>query len=454
MQRKIIHLLVLIISPCLSFDAFAQDVVRSFHPDEDTIGKSFGSSIVAWDEMIAVGMAKDDSHGDQSGAVFVFDRDTHELVTKLVPDDLHEDSVFGSRLAVNSRHLVVSAYGHQAGVFPTGSVYVYDIETLELVTRITPDDASRHAAFGRDLSINESVLAVGAQADDVVGSDSGSVFLYRTDDWSLIHKLVPYNANLYGRFGCSVDLNQGSLAVGSYSDENQTTIRTGSVYVYDLATLRLMHHIYPHDGAWGDEFGARVAMNDELLFVTSREDDDSSAGSGSVYVYESQGGHFVTRLSPPHPVQHMAFGSDLSIEDNLLLVGAWNDWPSGVQSGSSYLYNIDRLELLGNLAPEGLGTGDRFGGNGILHRGQALITAINSDLHGINSGIAYELTPFCSIDFDRDWDLDFFDASAFYTYFSINDPIADLDQNGSLNFFDIARFLQAWRGECFSIGAY
>ena len=454
MQHFIIHLLVSIAPLCLSTRAFAQDAVRSFRPDEDTAGKSFGSSIVAWDQMIAVGMAKDDTYGDQSGAVFIFDRDTHELITKLVPDHLHEDSVFGSRLAVNSRHLVVSAYGQQTGEFPTGAVYVYDLVTLDFVTRITPSDASRHAAFGWDLSINESVLAVGAQADDVVGSDSGSVFLYRTDDWSLIRKLVPYNANPYARFGCSVELNQGSLAVGSYSDENPASIRTGSVYVYDLATLGLLHHIYPYDGVWGDEFGAKVAMNDDLLFVTSREEDASSVDSGSVYLYESQGGDFVTKLSPPHPVQHMAFGSDLSFENNLLLVGASNDWPSGVQSGSSYLYNLDRLELIGHLAPEGMGPGDRFGGNGVLHRGQALITAINSDLHGFNSGIAYELTPFCSIDFDQDWDLDFFDVSAFYTYFSINDPRADLDQNGLLNFFDVARFLQAWQGDCFSVGTY
>ena len=65
---------------------------------------------------------------------------------------------------------------------------------------------------------------------------------------------------------------------------------------------------------------------------------------------------------------------------------------------------------------------------------------------------AIELSSFdcspCVADLNGDGTLDFFDVSAFLNAFNASDPIADLDGNGSFDFFDISTFLNAFSAGC------
>ena len=54
----------------------------------------------------------------------------------------------------------------------------------------------------------------------------------------------------------------------------------------------------------------------------------------------------------------------------------------------------------------------------------------------------------CVADFDDDGDLDFFDISAFVTAFQNGDTAADLNGDGMLNFFDVSAFLNAFSTGC------
>lgn len=54
----------------------------------------------------------------------------------------------------------------------------------------------------------------------------------------------------------------------------------------------------------------------------------------------------------------------------------------------------------------------------------------------------------CVIDYNQDGTLNFFDVAAFIAAFNVNDPIADLVPDGSFNFFDIAEFLVRYQDGC------
>ncbi|MBL4810157.1 MAG: hypothetical protein JKY43_08915 [Phycisphaerales bacterium] len=54
----------------------------------------------------------------------------------------------------------------------------------------------------------------------------------------------------------------------------------------------------------------------------------------------------------------------------------------------------------------------------------------------------------CPADLTNDGTLDFFDIAAFLTAFTNQDPIADFTNNGTFDFFDISAFLTAFSAGC------
>jgi hypothetical protein len=63
---------------------------------------------------------------------------------------------------------------------------------------------------------------------------------------------------------------------------------------------------------------------------------------------------------------------------------------------------------------------------------------------------AFVLTPTegCVADLNNDGMLDFFDVSTLLTAYMNQDPLADLNNDGLYNFFDISIFLQAFHAGC------
>jgi len=59
-----------------------------------------------------------------------------------------------------------------------------------------------------------------------------------------------------------------------------------------------------------------------------------------------------------------------------------------------------------------------------------------------------ESGPMCTVDFNNDGRLDFFDVSIFLGYFAQSDLRADLVSDGILNFFDISAFLAGFSAGC------
>lgn len=56
--------------------------------------------------------------------------------------------------------------------------------------------------------------------------------------------------------------------------------------------------------------------------------------------------------------------------------------------------------------------------------------------------------PACPADLTGDGTLNFFDVSAFLQAFGASDPIADFTGDGMFNFFDVSAFLQAFAAGC------
>jgi hypothetical protein len=94
-------------------------------------------------------------------------------------------------------------------------------------------------------------------------------------------------------------------------------------------------------------------------------------------------------------------------------------------------------------------------GGEILHAGFFWFGGLACiDDNGYTPGAAFEHQLFgpsdnpCPADINNDESLNFFDISAFLAAFSAQEPVADFDGNGSWNFFDISAFLTAFSAGC------
>lgn len=60
----------------------------------------------------------------------------------------------------------------------------------------------------------------------------------------------------------------------------------------------------------------------------------------------------------------------------------------------------------------------------------------------------WSCSPPCGVDLDENGVLNFFDIAIFMTYFQIRNPIADFNNDGLFNFFDFATFLKTFNAGC------
>ncbi|MCR9077201.1 MAG: hypothetical protein NXI07_14265, partial [bacterium] len=123
--------------------------------------------------------------------------------------------------------------------------------------------------------------------------------------------------------------------------------------------------------------------------------------------------------------------------------------------------------LLGPITLNGMSAGDGYGTmfypiddvamEGETFYMQWLIADPNAADGFARSDIA-AVTPFCSMiasctpecvaDMDGNGTLDFFDVTTFIDAYNANEAIADLDGNGVFNFFDVSAFVNAFAAGC------
>ena len=124
--------------------------------------------------------------------------------------------------------------------------------------------------------------------------------------------------------------------------------------------------LVPSDGMANDQFGAKVSASGEYVLIGAHRDDDNGESSGSAYVYwpNSTGTWIRFKLVPADGGAGHFFGSDVSIDGNIALVGARNDHTKTAFSGSAYLFERQSSGVwtqLQNLYPSDAEVEDNFG---------------------------------------------------------------------------------------------
>ncbi len=262
---------------------------------------------------------------------------------RLVPSNLVPGEDFGYSMSFDGDRLAVMSRNYsRATVFLRGGGGWIEeaLITPPAIPVWTPTSS---------IGLQVDTLALGKLSDSTVSQFAGGCYVYsRTaGSWGLQAALYAADASPSDYFGRSLCLDGDTLLVGASADDDMG-LDSGSAYVFTRAggIWTQQAKLLANDGQAGDGFGIAVALEGDLAIVTSLLDDDQGTDSGSAYVFRRTGQIWTQQAKLLAPVTgalpNAYFGYSVAISAGRVLVGTPATW-SGVvayyfeQSGANWV---------------------------------------------------------------------------------------------------------------------
>ena len=321
----------------LAARANAQTLEATFDPADPAAAQLFGQSVALDGDVAVVGAA---GAASNAGAAYVFRRTlsvwAQEL--KLQPGDLASSDLFGASTALDGDLLAVGAPNALDGFGGSprgpGAVYVFrdTAGTWPQQDKLLAADASNFDQLGASVAAQGSVIVAGAPGDQPTGDGApnggaGAAYVFRFDgvSWAQEAKLVSAPGANGDRLGQSVALDGTVIAVGEPGYDNVSTDR-GAVLVfrYTAGVWNFETRLTATDPANGDNFGAPVAVEGNVIAVGAPKDNQGFSDTGAVYVFRFNGSSWVQEAKKvaSDAAAQGQLGASVSLQGSMLLAGA------------------------------------------------------------------------------------------------------------------------------------
>ena len=207
-----------------------------------TNGDYFGFSVAISGNYAIVGAKdEDEASGTGSGKAYIFNNTTGALVHTLNnpnPDNTATNDAFAVAVAMDDNYAIIGAHSEDAGGAGSGKAYIFDVATGALLLTLDNPNAASTALndrFGEAVGISGDFAIVGANAEDAVGTGSGTVYIFDVTTGALLSTFNDPNAYSSGAgdtFGYSVSIS-GGYALGSATYEGDASGGySGKVYIF------------------------------------------------------------------------------------------------------------------------------------------------------------------------------------------------------------------------------
>jgi hypothetical protein len=333
---------------------------RSFLKAHNTgAGDKFGHAVAMEGDTIVIGAPGEDSSSkdrnsdnnlrQDSGAAYVMVRRgaSYEQVGYLKASTILEDGALGTAVAIEDDVIAVGAPDEAAG----GSVYVFRRGTAgdwAFETRLTPSQASSERRFGASLALRGGVLAVGAPGDDAFGTDSGAAYVYTSNgtSWSAATRVGPDVPQPLMWFGSGVAVQGDELFVGSTGESHDIYPR-GAVHAFvrDGDGYDERQKIIDADRGPLDFYGEAIVIDGDTLVIGAPGASGAATGSGLIHVYmrTDAGWDLEQRLGATNPGADALFGRRLALVNGVIITGAPAD-DSGGQGIDADVTSVGRID--------------------------------------------------------------------------------------------------------------
>jgi hypothetical protein len=263
----------------------------------------FGAAVSIDGDYIIVG-APDDKVGTniKQGSAYIFVRNntTWTEQAKLVATSGLTNANFGNSVSIDGFYAAIGSLNDLvSGFIGRGSAYVFKRSgtTWAQQTKITAFDGGTNHKFGSSISIDSTILVVGApnKGNNNIsgGAEYGKVYIYNriSNNWTLQTSFIHPDGEGFDHFGYSVSVSGNNLAVGTPEKNVGNNNDQGKAYIYSktgASTWTLMAQLASTDGALEDRFGRSAAIDgNEVMIGAPLKDAGSSANEGKVYFYNN-----------------------------------------------------------------------------------------------------------------------------------------------------------------------
>ena len=298
---------------------------QKLQPSDGYDYDNFGGSIACTEDRVVVGASTFDV-----GSAYVFDRGpdgewAQTESAKLTASDPQAGDFFGSRVALAADVAFVGAWGTDDVEEQTGAVFVFERQfdgSWVEIQKLQVSDGGAGDRLGTTIAIDGDTVAIGAGFDDENGTFSGSTYIFVRDDvgWVETQKLVASDAAEFGWFGDGLAIDRGTLLIGADGADGRDgeESSTGAVYVFERDPTGVWHEVQKvlaSDGADGDKFGRGIALSGRTAMIGATRTDDAGNGSnsGAVYVFRPERCEIELLVEP----RIVSLGEPLTIELSL-----------------------------------------------------------------------------------------------------------------------------------------
>ncbi len=326
-----------------------------------------------------------------------------DQLEKFTADDQTADDQFGQSVATRDNLAIVGAFADDHAGPYSGSAYLFDIIYGDQLEKFVADDAAPYDYFGESLAIGKiipnggnNIAIIGASGDDDAGERSGSVYVFDMATGDQVFKLTADDAAAYDYFGeFSIDIS-GDIAIIGATGNDDTVYGSGSAYLFDVITGKQLFKLNANDPTLTAGFGWSVAIDGNTAIIGAlrghnpgEDINDPNSGSGSAYIFDVTTGQQLAKLTAKDGMAEDHFGWDVDIDGNIAIVGAADDDDAGTSSGSAYLFDVTTGNQIAKLTADEAATRDYFGFSVAINKDTAIVGAYYADAVDNDSGAAY-----------------------------------------------------------------
>ncbi|MBN1183598.1 MAG: T9SS type A sorting domain-containing protein [Bacteroidales bacterium] len=205
----------------------------------------FGQSVSIFRNTVVAGSRMDDDNGNNSGSAYVFVKPSGGWVNmtqtaKLTASDGAAADYFGTVVDIYDSTIVIGASWDDDMASNSGSVYVFEKPSggwanVTQTAKLTASDAGADDYLGYSITISDTVIVAGVSNDDDLGTDAGSIYIFRKPVGSWVNmtetqKIVASDGAENDRFGYGVCISGDFILAGAYQDDDADD-DGGAVYI-------------------------------------------------------------------------------------------------------------------------------------------------------------------------------------------------------------------------------
>ncbi|HUT94463.1 MAG TPA: Ig-like domain-containing protein [Thermoguttaceae bacterium] len=347
-----------------------------------------GISSAAVGDNFVIGAFGDDAAGPNAGAAYLFDGIEGRLLQTYLNPSPQADDAFGFAVAGLGTDVIIGDYRDNTDGVDAGIAYLFDGDTGALLQTFRNPNPSANDQFGYVVAPlgSDKVLVTGL-LEDQGAADAGIVYMFSATTGALLHTFPNPTPTGTEHFGIALAEFHGDVLIGAQR-HREGPDAVGIVYLFDSddgSIISTFNNPSPHNE---DLFGQSVAVMDDKVLIGAFRDDTDGADAGIAYLFDADGNLLKTYHNPsPEPGDR--FGHTVRAMGQDVLVTAPFDRVEGESRGAAYLLDGSTGEVIQRfISPTGR-FNDQFGRTIAAVGSKVLVTSPYDDVAGENTGVAF-----------------------------------------------------------------